>query len=129
MSEGNKNRKYGRNLNGAQNKRYKAENRHARNKEVRRQRTLCKQPNNRQIALEKPEDRLKFDRQHQHKNHEKAANNLKQWLSTAKEKKAPPGQIIDRFPSKIDPLQLLRVLMTKEKSDENTGTDASSGKH
>jgi hypothetical protein len=129
MSEGNKNRKYGRNLNSAQNKRYKAENRYTRNKEARRQRTLRKQPNNRQIALEKPGDRLKFDRQYQHENHEKAASNLKQWLSTAKEKKATLGQIIDRFPSKIDPLQLLRVLMAKEKPDENAGTDAPRGKH
>lgn len=58
---GKNNRKHGRNSNRGQAKAYKAENRLERNKEIRRQRTMKRQPNNRQIHLENADARRKFD--------------------------------------------------------------------
>lgn len=58
---GKNNRKHGRNSNRGQAKAYRSENRLERNKETRRQRTMKRQPNNRQIHLESADARRKFD--------------------------------------------------------------------
>jgi hypothetical protein len=98
-------KKYGRNLNDAQNKRYKAENRQAHNKEVRRQRTAKRQPNNIQLTLN-TEKREAFDAQNTLINAERRTRDKRKWADGfSKSLKAVSDNFhraVDRLPGKMD---------------------------
>jgi phage-related minor tail protein len=116
MADGNKNRKYGRNLNSAQNKRYKAENRQARNKEARRQRTAKRQPNNVQLTLN-TEKREAFDTRNALSNAERKTANKAKWAegftTSLKLVDGNFHRAVDRLPGKLDVRQLWTAHKTK----------------
>jgi hypothetical protein len=100
-----------------QHKRYESEGRKARNKEVRRQRTERKQPNNAKVQLATPEKRQEFDGRNALSNATRKTTNKAKWAASFGESlKKVSGNFhraVDRLPGKLDIRQLWTAHKTK----------------